>query len=127
MYRGRADCENRIKERKYDFAADSFNMKNFWGTEAAMNTVMVSFNLMSLMCQALMRHPEVQRSKTPIQYTLQTLRYRLFAKPVFTTTEARKPILNLAIAMQHRAWIEGLWDAAKTFDLPAQFKPLYSP
>ena len=23
-YRGRADCENRIKELKYDFAADSF-------------------------------------------------------------------------------------------------------
>ena len=30
MYRGRADCENRIKELKYDFAADSFNMKNSW-------------------------------------------------------------------------------------------------
>lgn len=27
-YRGRADCENRIKELKYDFAADSFNPKN---------------------------------------------------------------------------------------------------
>ena len=26
MYRGRADCENRIKELKYDFAADSFNL-----------------------------------------------------------------------------------------------------
>jgi hypothetical protein len=36
MYRGRADCENRIKELKYDFAADSFNMKNFWATEATL-------------------------------------------------------------------------------------------
>ena len=26
-YRGRANCENRIKELKYDFAADSFNMR----------------------------------------------------------------------------------------------------
>lgn len=24
LYRGRADCENRIKELKYDFAADGF-------------------------------------------------------------------------------------------------------
>jgi Transposase DDE domain group 1 len=38
-YRGRADCENRLKELKYDFAADSFNMRDFWATEAALNTV----------------------------------------------------------------------------------------
>ena len=103
MYRGRADCENRIKELKYDFAADSFNMKNFWATEAAMNTVMLAFNLMSLMRQALMKHPAVQQSKTPIQHTLQTLRYKLFAKPAFITTEGRKPILHLAIAMRRRS------------------------
>ena len=30
MYRGRADCENRIKELNCDIKADSFNMKNFW-------------------------------------------------------------------------------------------------
>lgn len=41
LYRGRADCENRIKELKYDFAADSFNMKYFWATEATLNTVML--------------------------------------------------------------------------------------
>jgi len=127
MYRGRADCENRIKELKYDFAADSFNMKNFWGTEAAMNTVMLAFNLMSLMRQTLLKHSDVQHGKTPIQHTLQTLRYKLFAKPAFITTEGRKPILHLTIAMQQRAWMQGLWDAAKTLDLPAEFKPLYSP
>ena len=92
-----------------------------------MNTVMLAFNLMSLMRQALMKHPEVRQSKTPIQHTPQTLRYRRFAKPAFITTVGRKPILNLAIAMQQRAWIEGLWDATKAFDLPAEFKPLYSP
>ena len=43
-YRGRADCENRIKELKYDFAADSFNMKDFWATEAALNTVMLAYS-----------------------------------------------------------------------------------
>ncbi len=42
MSRGRADCENRIKELKYDFAADSFNMKDFWATEATLNTVMLA-------------------------------------------------------------------------------------
>jgi hypothetical protein len=42
-YRGRANCENRIKELKYDFAADSFNMKDFWATEATLNTVMLAY------------------------------------------------------------------------------------
>jgi hypothetical protein len=29
-------------ELKYDFAADSFNMKDLWATEAALNTVMLA-------------------------------------------------------------------------------------
>jgi hypothetical protein len=28
-YRGRVDAENRIKELKYDFGFDSFNLKTF--------------------------------------------------------------------------------------------------
>ena len=126
-YRGRADCENRIKELKYDFAADSFNMRDFWATEAALNTVMLAYNLMSLFKQVLLKSSAVKHSSNTIQHQLQTLRYKLFAKAGYITTESRKPILNMVVAMQARAWIEGLWDAAKTFDLPAEFKPVYSP
>ncbi len=60
-----------------------------------------------------------------IQHTLQILRYKLFAKPAYITTKSRKSILHLDIAMQQRAWMQGLWDAAKTFDLPATFSPLH--
>jgi len=126
-YRGRADCENRIKELKYDFAADSFNVKNFWATEAALNTVMLAYNLMSLLRQVLLKTSAVKHSSTSVQHTLRTLRYKLFAKAAYITTESRKPILNMAVAMQQRAWMQGLWDAAKTFDLPAKFIPIYSP
>mgnify|MGYP003524810993 FL=1 len=127
MYRGRADCENRIKELKYDFAADSFCMKDFWATEATLNTVMLAYNLMSLLRQALLKTSAVKLSSISVQHTLQTLRYKLFAKPAYITTESRKPILHLAVAMQQRAWVQGLWDASKTFDLPAKFTPIYSP
>ena len=121
-YRGRANCENRIKELKYDFAADSFNMKDFWATEAALNTVMLAYNLMSLFRQVLLKTTVVKGGvSTPIQHTLQTLRYKLFAKPAYTTTEGRKPILHLAMAMQHRQWMKGLWDEATQFDLPVKF------
>ena len=126
-YRGRADCENRIKELKYDFAADSFNMQEFWATEAAMNTVMISYNLMSLLRQVLLKNSTVKHSSNTINHTLQTLRYQLFAKAAYITTESRKPILNMAVAMQQRTWMQGLWDASKAFDLPAKFTPVYSP
>ena len=118
LYRGRADCENRIKELKYDFAADSFVTKDFWATEAAINTVMLAYNLMSLFRQVLLK-------TSTVQHTLQTLRYKLFAKPACITTESRKSILHLAMAMRQRAWIQGLWDASKAFDLPATFAPLH--
>ena len=127
IYRGRADCENRIKELKYDFAADSFNMRDFWATEAALNTVMLAYNLMSLLRQVLLKTSRVKHSSNAVQHTLQTLRYKLFAKAAYITTESRKPILNLAMAMQQRAWMQGLWDASKTFDLPAKFTPVYPP
>lgn len=127
MYRGRADCENRIKELKYDFATDSFNMKDFWATEAALNFVMLAYNLMSLFRQVLLKTNGVKSSSGAVQHTLKTLRYKLFAKGAYITTEGRKPILNLALAMQHRAWMKGLWETTKTFDLPAKFSPIYSP
>ena len=127
LYRGRADCENRIKELKYDFAADSFCMKDFWATEAALNTVMLAYNLMSLLNQVLLKTIPNKRSAHEVQHTLQTLRFKVFAKAAYITTESRKPILNMALAMQRREWMQGLWDGAKTFDKPAEFAPLYSP
>ena len=104
-------------------------MKDFWATEATLNTVLLAYNLMSLLRQVLLKTSAVKHSSTSVQHTLhtlQTLRYKLFAKAAYITTESRKPILNLALAMQQRAWMQGLWDASKTFDLPATFTPIYS-
>lgn len=55
LYRARADCENRIKELKYDFGGESFNLRDFWVNEAALMTVMLAYNLMSLFRQAILR------------------------------------------------------------------------
>ncbi|MFN5543121.1 MAG: hypothetical protein ACK499_12555, partial [Betaproteobacteria bacterium] len=62
-----------------------------------------------------------------VQHTLQTLRYKLFAKAAYITTESRRPILNMALAMQQRTWMQGLLNASKTIDLPATFTPIYPP
>ena len=127
LYRGRADCENRIKELKYDFAADNFCMHDFWATEACMNIVMLAYNLMSLFRQAALKHTVAHAKQKDIQHTLKTLRYKLFAKAGYLTHEGRKDILKLAVAMRHREWLSGLWDRSKTFELPVRFEPLFVP
>jgi len=45
IYRGRGDAENRIKELKYDFGFDSFNLKAFYATEAALTFAMIGYKL----------------------------------------------------------------------------------
>lgn len=52
LYRGRADCENHIKEFKYNFGRESFNLRDFWATEVALMTVILACNLMGLFRQA---------------------------------------------------------------------------
>ena len=123
LYRGRADCENRIKELKYDFALGTLVRKSFWATEAAMHFVMLSFNLMSLF-RAAMQH---QLNKTETTHTLASLRQQLFAQAGFITHEGRKTILKLATAMQRREWLSGLWDASKSFDKPISVKRIFDP
>jgi len=117
-YRGRADCENRIKELKYDFAADSYCLNDFFATEACLNVVMMAFNLMSLFRQTLL--------KTRPRHTLKTLRYKLFGTAGYITHEGRKRILKLALAMKRRTWMTGLWEQSSNFDLPVHFSPVFS-
>ena len=122
MYGGRADCENRIKELKYGLKAGSLNLRDFWATEAALHTVMMAFNLMSLFRQVRLKQTlRKDGSDKPIQPTLSTLHYQLFAQPGFITHEGRRPLLKLATAMQKREWISGLWDQSRQFDLPVHF------
>lgn len=126
-YRGRADCENRIKELKYDFAADSFCLNSFFATEACLNTVMLAYNLMSLFRQAARKASILKSGGKAVQHTLQTLRYKLFAKAGYLTTQGHKRVLKLAIAMRGRQWFEGLWNQSKSFELPVKFSPVFSP
>jgi len=118
IYRGRADCENRIKELKYDFGSTGFNQRNFWATEAALATIMMGFNLMSLLRKLLLK-------KQP-NHTLKTLRYKLFGTAGYIVKSGRQRLLTLAMDMRRRAWFTGLWEQSKTFDRPVSFIPIFS-
>ncbi|GJL73781.1 MAG: hypothetical protein NMNS01_29800 [Nitrosomonas sp.] len=45
----------------------------------------------------------------------------------YITKDSRKKIINLAVAMRQREWVDGLWDRSKTFTLPVKFTPVFSP
>lgn len=123
MYRGRADCENRIKELKYDFGLDSFNAQSFWATEAALHMAMMAYNLMSLFRQAVLK--QLSATGKDVQRTLATLRHQLFAQAGYITQKNKSPTLKLATAKLRREWFSGLWNQAKTFDLPVKYPPIY--
>lgn len=67
--RGRADCENRIKELNADFRLESFNLRDFWATEAALTATMRAYNPLSLFRQSVMRGA--------VQSTMATLRHQV--------------------------------------------------
>ena len=110
LYRGRGDAENRIKELKYDFGFDSFNLKGFYATEAALTFVMIAYNLMALF------RTFVLQEKT--QKTLSTLRYRTFAIGAYFEKLNDMLVLKIALSKKRRAWFSGLWNYSKVFEYP---------
>ncbi len=112
LYRGRGDAENRIKELKYDFGFDSFNLKGFFATEAALIFAMIAYNLMSLFRMFVMQE------KT--QKTLSTLRYRTFAVGAYFEKINDKLVLKIALSKKRRSWFSGLWNTSKSFNFPFQ-------
>lgn len=101
LYRGRADCENRIKELKADFGLDAFNMRDFWATEAALGFAMLAYNLMSLFRQAVLR--------CRVQHTLSTLHGLILAVGGSWHPDQSQNKLMLSVPRRKRAWFAGLW------------------
>ncbi len=113
LYRGRGDAENRIKELKYDFGFDSFNLKDFYATEAALTFAMIAYNLMALF------RTFVLQEKT--QKTLSTLRYKAFAIGAYFEKINDKLVLKIALNKKRRAWFSGLWNYSKVFEYPFEY------
>ncbi len=82
------------KELKYDFGADSFNVRSFWATEAALNFVMIGYNIMSLFKQMILQSPK--------EHKLSTLRYRVFAIGGYLVKNGNQKILKLSLSMKLR-------------------------
>jgi len=114
LYRKRADAENRIKELKYDFGSDSFNMQSFFGTEAALQVVMMAYNFASLFRQFVLN--------TPIHTQMKTLRYQVFNIGGYIVKNGNQRILKLSLALKRREWFTGLWMNVNSFKIPCVVK-----
>jgi hypothetical protein len=102
LYRGRANCENRIKELKYDYGLDKLNQAGFNGTEASLVLMTIAYNLMSLFRQVIMGDKIKQR--------LSTLRHKFLAIPSLIEKSTQKTVVKMALQMRRRSWIRKLWD-----------------
>lgn len=112
IYKDRGDAENRIKELKYDFGADSFCLKKFFATEAAFRFIMIAYNLISLFRQLVLRERN--------QSTLATIRFKCFALGSWMSRHANQRILKIALSREKRAWLDGLFDIAGSVQAPFQ-------
>jgi len=112
LYLGRGNAENRIKEIKYDFGFDSFNMQSFFGTETALIFAMLAYNLMALFRQFLLN--------SKVHHTLSTLRYTTFAFGAYFL-KINKYTLKLNLNMKRREWFADLWNQSNQVNLPFKF------
>lgn len=108
LYRGRANCENRIKELKYDYGLDKMNQDGFDGTEACLLLMTIAYNFMSLFKQVIINEKTRNR--------LTTLRYKMLAIPAYIVKHENATIVKMALQMNRRAWIRRLWEKSSCFE-----------
>jgi hypothetical protein len=108
LYRGRANCENRIKELKYDYGLDKMNQDGFDGTETCLLLMTIAYNFMSLFKQVIINEK--------VRNRLSTLRYKILAIPAYIEEHSNKVIVKMALQMNRRAWIRKLWEKSTCFE-----------
>lgn len=111
IYNTRADCENRIKELKYDFGADNFCLSDFWATESSFRFIMMAYNIM-----ALFKHEVINSNMR-----LSTLRSYCFALGSWITEHANQKVLKISLPQKRRAWMDGLFENVEQSQIPFKY------
>ncbi len=112
-YNERGDCENRIKELKYDFGMEGFSLKNFGAMEAAFRFVMVAYNVMAIFKQAIL-------DKKGYKY-LSTIRFQCIAIGSYLVRSAGKSKLMLGAKGERKHFLEHIFSKFETIKPPYSF------
>ena len=110
IYNHRADCENQIRELKYNYGIEGFCMDDFYATEAAFRWTMVAYNLMSLF-----RLQVLNNKNHPV---LSTMRFQCIAIGSYLARTGRKMTLRLSAKQKRRQFLEGLFLKAENLSPP---------
>jgi hypothetical protein len=102
LYCRRGDAENRIRKIKYDFGFDSFNLKDFYATEAALIFSIIAYNLISIFRMFVLQEKTQRR--------LSTLRFRIFTIGAYFQKVNSKLVLMIALTKKRRRWFDDLWN-----------------
>ena len=113
LYDQRADCENRIKELKYDYGIDGFVMKKMAATEAAFRFIMVAYNIMALFKQKVLNGPKGRY--------LSTIKFQCIAIGSYLIKTGRNKQMKLAAEGKRRHFLEHLFQNVSILDPPFQF------
>ena len=109
LHRGRSDMENRIKELRHDFFMDSFSLKKFYATEAALWFVAIAYNLFSWFKLAILK------DKSP---RLMTTRMRLFLCGAVLGKENGRTVLRLSASAKLRTTYDKLLQTLEKWNDP---------
>ncbi len=113
LYNGRVDCENRIKELKYDYGIDGFAPQQFGAMEAAFRFTMLAYNIMSLFRQKVLLSPSAQR--------LITIKFECIARGSYLGKTNGKKTLKLSAEGKRRHFLEHIFGNADNLAPPFQF------
>ncbi|MDR1886527.1 MAG: IS1380 family transposase [Prevotellaceae bacterium] len=102
LYCERGDVENRIREIKYDFGFDSFNLKDFYAAEAALIFSIIACSLMSIFRMSVLQEKTQRR--------LSTLRFRIFTIGAYFQKVDDRPVLMIVLTKKRRRWFDDLWN-----------------
>lgn len=113
LYNRRADCENRIKELKYDYSIDGFSLQKFGAMEAAFRIIMMAYNIMALFRQKVMTSRKSKR--------LQTIKFQCIAIGSYLVKSGRKKKMKLSAEGKRRHFLEHFFSNLEVLDSPFRF------
>ena len=90
-YRPRANDENVIKDLKEGYGFESFNLKNFWATEAILTMIGLVFHNLIVYLNRTILNPNRPQER------LKTLRHKYFILPGLLGSAGGKRILRLSV------------------------------
>ena len=90
-YRPRANDENVVKDLKEGYSFETFNVNNFWATEAVLVMIALVFHNLIVYLNRTILNPN------RAQEQLKTLRHKYFTLPGQLGSDGRRQVLRLSI------------------------------